>query len=147
VMRSTAACAVTNEHRNHFHVPFISFKTILCFSIFSARVSSAVRQPFAFNTSSSSSSSLACICSSFSSSWDTDMVDRRPVEVGDSRCYLVVGRRRRTVCRHSGVDFVTSLSSVDSHPCLDVSTIHHLSVQDHRRHIACCSTRTRLSNI
>jgi len=55
-MRSTAACAVTNEHRNHFHVPFISFKTILCFSIFSARVSSAVRQPFAFNTSSSSSS-------------------------------------------------------------------------------------------
>ena len=63
-----------------------------------------------------------------------DMVDRRPLAFWDSRMHrLVVGRRRRTVCRQSGVDFVTSPSSVDSRPCLDVSTALRLSVHDHRR--------------
>jgi len=58
------------------------------------------------------------------------MVDRRPLAFGDNHTCVEVGRRRRrrTVCRQSGIDFVTSLWPVldrRTSPSLPACTRHH----------------------
>jgi len=129
------SAAIQTHSDNLFTFRFISFKPVSYFTIFTARVSPATTSP---TRQLSSTSALASdmdtdmeegdnTSSSSSSSWDTDTVDRKPSAIGDSS-RLAVGRRRRrrrTVCRQSGIDSVTSLSSADCHACLDLQLSAH----------------------